>query len=349
MSYKYVFIITYGRSGSTLLQGLLNSIDSYYIKGENYNFCYGFFKSYQSLLNTVNEFGNEGSYYVTSPWFGAFEFNADGFIDSIRPIILEQLFPDSKCDNKTLGFKEIRYVPGDEDGVHAKDLLHYLEFMEKIFSNSTFILLTRKHDEVANSAWWKSSDKKRLAEKLKIFEETAFSFGEGRSNFTHIDYADVVSNNANVERLFGFLGQKYNAENVNKVLSIKHSYVPKGIDYKYHFSDLSNPAIFDLVKVDHFRKNGEGLYSFGGIVLLNKDISIDESFLKVFSGDSEIVVQWGIESPYVNEKFGSNSNSLCSRFLCVDMDLSFIKKIDICVISKNIKYIVGSIEFSIKE
>lgn len=33
-----ILVITYGRSGSTLLQGILNSIDGILIRGENHNF-----------------------------------------------------------------------------------------------------------------------------------------------------------------------------------------------------------------------------------------------------------------------------------------------------------------------
>lgn len=36
----YVFIITYGRSGSTLTQNLLNSLPGYCIRGENSNLLY---------------------------------------------------------------------------------------------------------------------------------------------------------------------------------------------------------------------------------------------------------------------------------------------------------------------
>ena len=31
----FVFVVTYGRSGSTLLQTVLQSIDGYFIRGEN--------------------------------------------------------------------------------------------------------------------------------------------------------------------------------------------------------------------------------------------------------------------------------------------------------------------------
>ena len=35
--FRTVNIVTYGRSGSTLLMGLLNAIDGYRIRGENFN------------------------------------------------------------------------------------------------------------------------------------------------------------------------------------------------------------------------------------------------------------------------------------------------------------------------
>lgn len=36
----YLFVVTYGRSGSTLVQGLLNSIPGYLIRGENRGVLY---------------------------------------------------------------------------------------------------------------------------------------------------------------------------------------------------------------------------------------------------------------------------------------------------------------------
>ena len=44
----YVFVMTYGRSGSTLVQGLLNAIPGYLIRGENaaaLNHLHGFHKT----------------------------------------------------------------------------------------------------------------------------------------------------------------------------------------------------------------------------------------------------------------------------------------------------------------
>lgn len=61
-----VLIITYGRSGSTLLQGILNSIPGYLIRGENENLMAHFYNAYKII-----EFGHFYQIYdkdiVTSP------------------------------------------------------------------------------------------------------------------------------------------------------------------------------------------------------------------------------------------------------------------------------------------
>ena len=54
-AFDAVFVITYGRSGSTLMQGILNSIDGFHIKGENNGFVFKLFESYQLLVNAKEE------------------------------------------------------------------------------------------------------------------------------------------------------------------------------------------------------------------------------------------------------------------------------------------------------
>jgi hypothetical protein len=56
-SFRLSFVVTYGRSGSTLLQGLLNSIPRYCIRGENYNAMFYMFRAYQQLEGGSEEIG----------------------------------------------------------------------------------------------------------------------------------------------------------------------------------------------------------------------------------------------------------------------------------------------------
>ena len=75
MSYKYPYIFVFGagRSGSTILQSLLNADPSVLIRGENNNFFYTTFCSYRALLEQRNQGGTQRS----NPWFGYQHFKAD--------------------------------------------------------------------------------------------------------------------------------------------------------------------------------------------------------------------------------------------------------------------------------
>lgn len=60
MRFNHILIITYGRSGSTLLMSLLNTVDGVLIAGENYNVCLHLFRAYKALLNSnTSRFGIE--------------------------------------------------------------------------------------------------------------------------------------------------------------------------------------------------------------------------------------------------------------------------------------------------
>ena len=94
MNFSSVLIVTYGRSGSTLLQGLLNSIDGCVVRGEKYNFCHGLFAAYKSLQRTHNEFGKvESSRFSTHPWYGASLLDENQFLRDARSLVLNQLVP----------------------------------------------------------------------------------------------------------------------------------------------------------------------------------------------------------------------------------------------------------------
>jgi len=69
MNFPSVLIITYDRSGSTLLQGILNSIDGCLIRGENNGFCLHLFLAQQHPERHSN-----------GVWYGAGLFNQTAFL-----------------------------------------------------------------------------------------------------------------------------------------------------------------------------------------------------------------------------------------------------------------------------
>src|SRR5690606_340365 len=71
-TYSNVFIVTYGRSGSTLLQGVLNSIPGYLIRGENdsaLEFMHENFRRMEKRMDT-----KKGSSPV-NPWYGLHQYS----------------------------------------------------------------------------------------------------------------------------------------------------------------------------------------------------------------------------------------------------------------------------------
>ena len=74
---KYTLIVTHGRTGSTLLQGILNAIDGWHIKGENHNFAYGLYLSIQALTKSSEMRLKSDPSSPTSPWFGIKEYDLE--------------------------------------------------------------------------------------------------------------------------------------------------------------------------------------------------------------------------------------------------------------------------------
>ncbi len=137
LKFDSVLIITYGRSGSTLLQGVLNSIEGVLIRGENANMCYHMFQAYKAIIiarkykakkdNPKPWYGNTAQ----NAWFGCEFLNEDNFTSIIKRFVHTSLLGDQKNNSKIrcVGFKEIRYTVEDI----GDDFEEYLEFLKELF------------------------------------------------------------------------------------------------------------------------------------------------------------------------------------------------------------------------
>jgi hypothetical protein len=227
MSYRNLLVVTYGRSGSTLLQGLLNSIDGFLIRGENYGLCQGLFLSFECLCRAKStQSGAEACGDPTTPFFGAAELDKDRFLADARHLLMHQLVPEGE-EYRCVGFKEIRHLsferePGDP--VSDKRLREYLWFLVRVFANPAIVVLTRDHDQVVRSGWWRKRDPNRLRAHLTAFEETTKRFSKNYPHTFTIDYADLVSKGSRLKELFEFLGADYDLPRIAEVLDREHSF-----------------------------------------------------------------------------------------------------------------------------
>lgn len=220
IKFNNIFIVTYGRSGSTLLQGILNGVDGILIRGENNNFVYHLFKSYEAIrLAKKTKKGNKPQ----GAWYGAHLLDDEYFIKSLRKLLKNLLLADRIGDKSVscFGFKEIKYIH------FMDDLIDYLYFLKKIFPKAAFIFNFRNNDDVAKSGWWKKRDTIEIKKLLNEFEEKCLIYqDENKESCFSIDYEDVVNKSERLNALFTFLGAEYNEKKIDYILSLPHSYDP---------------------------------------------------------------------------------------------------------------------------
>lgn len=227
MRFAHILIVTYGRTGSTLLQGVLNSIDGCLVRGENFEFCRGLWVAWESLQRAREEHGSpEQSGDPTLPWFGAANLDPERFLDDARRLVLNQLAP-LPHEYSCVGYKEIRYLEMNREPGHAitdRRLRDYLWFLVRLFRNPAIILLRREHGEVIKSAWWSEYKPAEVRARLIEFEKSCRSFASDYRHSFAIDYDDIVGRTDRLRELYEFLGASYEPDRVEEVLSREHSY-----------------------------------------------------------------------------------------------------------------------------
>ena len=88
---QHVLIVTHGRTGSTLLQGILNTIDGFHIKGENKNVAFHLFQSYKSLAAATALKELDDPYSPTNPWYGSADYNLDSYSQELGEALKKTL------------------------------------------------------------------------------------------------------------------------------------------------------------------------------------------------------------------------------------------------------------------
>jgi O-antigen/teichoic acid export membrane protein len=145
-----VFIITYGRTGSTVLQSLLNDHVGVSIRGENHNAVVELFRAHRALRAT-SAHASPITAPPSDPWFGANLVNADASLDSFRKIILTDLLGWTPGVS-VLGFKEVRHTP--EHFRDLDELRAYVRFLVELFPTARFVLNVRNVEDCSKSGWW---------------------------------------------------------------------------------------------------------------------------------------------------------------------------------------------------
>lgn len=211
---SYLFIVTYGRSGSTLLQGILSSVPGVMIRGENGGAVRALFEFHRTVAGHRDRLSRTEPLPPSHPWWGI-----DGYPDATALRHIRQLLLDTVLrpgpQTRLVGFKEIDWP--------TADLPDLLAFLSAVFPGARFVLNTRDLDDVAQSKWWaRQPDARERLGTMQTALVTALDACGERAYRVHYD--DYVEDPAALRDLFRWLDLPYDEERVRAVMAVRHSY-----------------------------------------------------------------------------------------------------------------------------
>lgn len=211
----YLFVVTYGRSGSTLVAGLLNTLPGYLIRGENRDALHHLFQFHQTLAAESARGPKAKLRQRTHPFFGIADVPLDKSLADIRRLVVDTLLRP-KPDTRVTGFKEIRW--------YRADLEEYVAWLREVFPGARFLVNTRAHEDVLKSKWWAEGDVEQNAEHLADIEHRMLALADGLGNAAYrIHYDDYVADPTVLQGMFAWLGEAWDEPTVRATMEVRHS------------------------------------------------------------------------------------------------------------------------------
>lgn len=261
-----IFLLGSGRSGTTLLQKILNSAEDVMIWGEHGGFLKQIAEAYFFNLNDKeinrqifkkNPVAKEPNLdfhrlklrkigYSWTNWYGKQELT-----DNFKQFV-ESFFNPHSLEKRHWGFKEIRY--GIDDSV--------MDMLADIYRQARFVFIVRDPVDVLASqvAMGWDDEWKHLANKWAIQNQQIMDFcRENEDRVYLVKYEDLISRGSNtITDLFNWLGFAV-SETQYDILDIEDGIWKKtrqdGMPHRTIFSKWRLRQILDIVK---FQKRALG-------------------------------------------------------------------------------------------
>jgi hypothetical protein len=212
-TFSNLFIVTYGRTGSTLLQGILNRYPEVRVNGENHGSLYYLYRARRALENSIIAPDEDTP---MNAFFGGSLVPSSDLLESIDNAS-RSLVRLGATHERLTGFKEIRF--------DLPDLYSYIAYILKLFPKSLFVFLTRPISEVLESGFWKNTTVPDITAKIRYMEAEFASLSSDFPGHTiSIDYHDILECSAKFKSIFQLLELQFDEEKFLSSMSSSHSY-----------------------------------------------------------------------------------------------------------------------------
>ena len=228
----YLFVVTFGRSGSTLVQGLLNSLPATLVRGENGFFVHDLYRASASAEAFGRAHAKHGSKQVTSAFYGVRRLRREPFVAATRQIAHDVLLGQHGADRvKRLGFKEVlwhRIAPAETED--------FFGWFEEVFPGARYVLNTRDVAAASTSGFWqRQQQEEALASIARVIEVQEFLRRTRPDRFVDVRYealtGDRSASDAELTRLATFVTGACDPallETLRGVLAVGHGPNPFG-------------------------------------------------------------------------------------------------------------------------
>ncbi|HEY8594864.1 MAG TPA: sulfotransferase [Devosiaceae bacterium] len=209
-----IFIVTYGRSGSTLLQKALQTLPDSCIRGENDGILVQLYRAYQKANFARGQFGKLPT-ASDNPWFGADRIDPQSFGEQLSEVFIREIIrPQSNV--RWVGFKEIRYSELKEDFVS------FFDFARKVFPNLFIVFNSRNVSAVRESGWWAKMDPDNVAKIISEMDARFSSYSQSAPHCTfHAHHEETSTNPSSLSALFEMLGEPMDIERLRLAVTSK--------------------------------------------------------------------------------------------------------------------------------
>ena len=214
---KIVLICATGRSGSTTLQRIINTIPNSNICGENYGAINSLLEFYFKLKHaTINyvpgkfkpaNYENIISKNIKPSWYNSYNYTQT--IITLRSMIIN-MFKKNSTTN-VWGFKEIRYDNGN---------IKYIKEFKELFPQTKVIIQVRENIlEQSKSSWFK--DDANSLKYLNKLNNELYRFYYDNKDFCYFTTFEKMFDKENIKKIFKFIDceKDYNEMIVTNILN----------------------------------------------------------------------------------------------------------------------------------
>ena len=213
---KIVLICATGRSGSTTMQRIINSIPNSNICGENFGAINSLLEFYKRIKTTTIDYVpghlSPASYEdiiskdVKPSWYNSYNFQQTV---SMIKILIASLFKNKDATN-VWGFKEIRYDNGD---------IKYLKEFKELFPQTKVIIQVRGNIAAQSQSSWLKKDKNAIRY-LNTLNNEFYTFYNENKEWCYFTTFEKMFDMENIKKIFEFIdcSQYYEPSKIKQIL-----------------------------------------------------------------------------------------------------------------------------------